>query len=244
APAGLTASADDGSQFFRSRMVLTWLDRSTNEAAFQVERSANGSAFVPISTIAANLDSFVDEGLDSATHYFYRVRSLNVLGLSAPSNLAGDQTHPQNRFARAGETVSFHAGSEGAAPVSYQWRFNQAAIPGATNETLVLGDVQLSAEGEYAALIRHANGVVVTKPAYLTVVAPPRIVVQPQDQIGVPGMTLSLSVVAQGTEPMTYHWRRNGSFLPGANSTALALPAVQVSDTGGYDVVVENDFGS
>src|SRR5262249_7120306 len=96
-PAGLTASADDGIHFFRSRMVLTWLDRSTNEAAFQVERSENGAAFVPIATVAANLTSFVDEGLDSATHYFYRVRSLNALGLSAPSNLAGNQTHPQNQ---------------------------------------------------------------------------------------------------------------------------------------------------
>src|SRR5262249_31166202 len=67
---------------------------------------------------------------------------------------------------------------------------------------------------------------------------------QPQDQVGTPGVTINLSVVAEGTEPMTYHWRRNGSFLPAANSPALALPAVQTIDAGGYDVIVENDFGS
>jgi len=244
APAGLVASAGDGLHFFRSRMVLTWQDRSTNEAAFQIERSADGAAFIPVATVAANLDAFVDEGLDSATLYFYRVRSLNALGLSTPSNLAGDQTHPQNQFARAGQTVSFHAGSEGAAPVAYQWRFNGAAIPGATSETLVLSNVQLSDEGEYAALIRDASGVLITKPAYLIVVAPPRIVVQPQDQLGIAESTLILASVAEGTEPMTYHWRKNGAFLPGANSPSLLLPNIQEIDNGGYDVVVENDFGS
>jgi len=244
APAGLAASTGDGLHFFRSRMVLTWQDRSTNEAAFQIERSSGGASFVPVTTVAANLNSFVDEGLESATLYYYRVRSMNALGLSTPSNLAGDQTHPQNQFARAGETVSFHAGPEGAAPVKYQWRLNSAAIPGATNETLLLSNVQLSAEGEYAALIRDAAGVLVTKPAYLIVVAPPRIVAQPQDQYGVVGTALNLAVVAEGTEPMTYRWRKDGAFLPGANSPSHLLPNVQGIDAGGYDMIVENDFGS
>jgi hypothetical protein len=244
APAGLAASADDGLHFFRSRMVLTWQDRSTNEAAFQIERSSDGASFVPVTTVAANLNSFVDEGLESATLYYYRVRSLNALGLSTPSNLAGDQTHPQNQFARAGETVTFHAGPEGAAPLKYWWRFNSAAIPGATNETLILSNVQLSAEGEYSTVIRDAAGVFATKPAYLIVVAPPRIVAQPQDQYAVLSTTLSLAVVAEGTEPMTYHWRKDGAFLPGANSTSLLLPNVQGLDAGGYDLIAENDFGS
>jgi hypothetical protein len=244
APAGLAASADDGFHFFRSRMVLTWQDRSTNEAAFQVERSSDGAAYVPVATVAANLDSFIDEGLDSATLYFYRVRSLNALGLSAPSNLAGDQTHPQNQFGRVGDTVSFHAGPEGTGPVSYQWRFNGVGIPGATSETLVLNNVQLAAEGEYAALVRDATGALITKPGYLIVVAPPQIVGQPPDTLGIAGRTLSLAATAAGTEPMTYQWRKNGLSLSGANNPALALPGVQVVDSGGYDLVVENDFGS
>ena len=244
APVGLAASANDGIHFFRSRMVLTWQDRSTNEAAFQIERSSDGGSFVPIATVAANLESFVDQGLDASTLYYYRVRSLNALGLSAPSNLAGDQTHPQNQFARAGQTVSFHAGPEGAGPVRYQWRFNSVAIPGATNETLALTNVQLAAEGEYAAVVRDTSGVLVTRPAYLIVVAPPSIVVQPQDQVGVPGNTLNLAAVAEGTEPMTYHWRKDGAFIPGANSPSLTLPGILDTDAGGYDLLVENDFGS
>ena len=244
APVGLVASADNGLQFFRSQMVLRWQDRSTNEAAFQIERSGDGASFTPIATVAANLTSFVDRHLDSATFYYYRVRAVNALGQSAPTVIAGDETHPQTQLARTGENVAFHAGAEGAPPVTYQWRFLGTPLSGETNETLLVENVLPGDEGDYTVAIRDADGRFNSNPAFLFVLSPPSIVSQPSDLIAIAGTSVSLQASADGTAPLTYQWRKNGTLLPGATSPTLSFPSVQVSDTAGYYLVVENDFGA
>ena len=244
APIALVANADNGVEFFRSQMVLRWQDRSTNEAAFQIERSGDGASFIPVATVAANLTSYVDRHLDSATFYYYRVRAVNALGQSAPSPVASNETHPQTQLARAGDSVTFHAGAEGTEPVRYQWRFMDVAIPGETNETIVLADVQLFDEGDYSVVIRDNVGRVVSNPAFLFVVAPPRILAQPQDLLAVVGTSVSLDATVEGTGPMRYQWHRNGNVIPGATSPTLAFPSVQLTDRAGYYLVIENDFGS
>ena len=244
APVGLVANADDGLQFFRSQMVLRWQDRSTNEAAFQIERSGDGATFTPIATVAANLTTYVDRHLDSATFYYYRVRAVNALGQSASTTIAAGETHPQTQLALAGENVAFHAGAEGAPPVTYQWRFLGAPLSGETNETLLVGNVQPGDEGDYTVAIRDADGRFNSNPAFLFVLSPPGIVTQPTDLIAIAGTSVSLQAGADGTAPLTYQWRRNGALLPGATSPTLSFPSVQVSDTAGYYLVVENDFGA
>ena len=204
----------------------------------------DGATFIPVATVAANLTSYVDRHLDSATFYYYRVRAVNALGASAPSPVASNETHPQTQLARAGDSVTFHAGAEGAEPTRYQWRFMDIAIPGETNETIVLADVQLFDEGDYSVVIRDNVGRVVSNPAFLFVVAPPRILVQPQDVLAVVGTSVSLGATVEGTGPMRYQWHRNGNVIPGATSPTLAFPSVQLTDRAGYYLVIENDFGS
>jgi hypothetical protein len=244
APVALAVSSDNGAERYRSQMVVRWQDRSTNEAGFQIERSVDGLTFVPAGTVGANVTFFLDQGLASATDYLYRVRAFNALGLSAPSGLAGDQTHPKGQLALAGETVVFHAGDEHAGAVTYQWRFINSNLTGQTNKTLVLAGVELADEGEYNVIIRDDEGRHVSNPAYLFVIAPPRILTQPLDIVGVVGTPGGLSVVVEGTDPITYRWRKNGVFLPAATGPVLAFPSLQFGDAGDYDVIVENDLGS
>src|SRR6185503_4021417 len=201
APLGLAASSENGGEYYRSQMLVRWQDRSTNEAGFKIERSLDGSSFAVISTVGANLTYFLDRGLDSATAYIYRVRAFNALGESTPSNVDGDATHPQSQLATAGDTIIFRAGVEGAPPITWQWRFNGVPILGATNQNLVLESAQLTDEGSYNVVIRDAIGREVSNPAYLLVVAPPRIVSEPADTIGIVGTTSGLGVTVEGTEP-------------------------------------------
>jgi uncharacterized repeat protein (TIGR02543 family) len=72
----------------------------------------------------------------------------------------------------------------------------------------------------------------------------PTITVQPVSQNVSPGSSVSLTVAAEGSPPLSYQWRVNGTNLPGANSATLQLNNVQSSDTGLYDVVVSNSAGS
>ena len=72
-----------------SRIKLVWQDNSTNEKGFRIERRVAGAVdWIEIGTVAANLTSFLDEGLEPRTTYSYRVRVFSNNFVSAVSNQA------------------------------------------------------------------------------------------------------------------------------------------------------------
>ncbi len=75
-----------------------------------------------------------------------------------------------------------------------------------------------------------------------TVSNAPTIIAQPAANQTVSAFTsVSFSVVATGSPPPTYQWRRNGTDIPGATSATLTIPSVEVSlHAGTYTVVVSN----
>jgi hypothetical protein len=77
-----------------------------------------------------------------------------------------------------------------------------------------------------------------------TPVYPPTIVQSPSDQTVSSGATVTFSVVATGTSPLTYQWRKGGFGLPAATDATLVLANVSSSDAAAYDVVVTNSYGS
>ncbi|MEO5712846.1 MAG: GDSL-type esterase/lipase family protein [Luteolibacter sp.] len=52
------------------------------------------------------------------------------------------------------------------------------------------------------------------------------------------GGATTLTAIISGTGPFTYQWRKNSSPLPGQTSPWLELQNINVTDGGGYDVVV------
>lgn len=58
------------------------------------------------------------------------------------------------------------------------------------------------------------------------------------------GGSFTLSLVAGGTAPLGYQWRRDGANLPGATSATLAFSDATSTEGGVYDVVVSNTYGS
>jgi autotransporter-associated beta strand protein len=58
------------------------------------------------------------------------------------------------------------------------------------------------------------------------------------------GQNTTLSVVADGAEPLHYQWRRGGLDLDGANSTSYPISNASTGDNGSYDIVVTNAFGA
>src|SRR6185436_14690502 len=73
---------------------------------------------------------------------------------------------------------------------------------------------------------------------------PPVILQHPQGLCVAEGQTLTLSVGASGTPPLTYQWRKNGINLPGENASTFTLAPAIMGDDGGYDVIVSNTAGS
>ncbi|MEO6245699.1 MAG: S8 family serine peptidase, partial [Opitutaceae bacterium] len=74
--------------------------------------------------------------------------------------------------------------------------------------------------------------------------APPGFIVQPQAQSVVAGQNALFTVVASGSPPPTYQWRRDGVPIVGATTSALMLTGIQASSTGSYSIVLTNSAGS
>jgi titin len=86
-----------------SQINLAWVDRSSNETGFRIERKIDGeSDYTPIATIGANVKSFSSLGLNASTKYFYRVCAYNLGGSSAFSNEASATTLPSAPVAPSG----------------------------------------------------------------------------------------------------------------------------------------------
>ncbi len=127
--------------------------------------------------------------------------------------------------------------------LTYQWRLNNADIPGATSSNLLLQAVQPGNVGTYTVSVSGAGGSVVSSPAVITVrILPPVILTQPQNTLAATGSIAHLSVIVQGTAPLTFLWSRNGRSVPGSTST-LSLTNVQRADAGKYGVTISNSVG-
>ena len=100
-----------------------WLDQSTNEAGFRVERSADGGAsWVTAVTTGINEYYLTDQGLSAEQQVCYRVIAFNSDGESAPSN--ADCTTPP-----AGPSDLVVTGVDGRT-VDLAWTDNSAVEDG------------------------------------------------------------------------------------------------------------------
>jgi Putative Ig domain/Abnormal spindle-like microcephaly-assoc'd, ASPM-SPD-2-Hydin/Immunoglobulin domain/Protein of unknown function (DUF1565) len=73
----------------------------------------------------------------------------------------------------------------------------------------------------------------------------PAITTQPTSQTVTAGQTATFTVVASGTSPLAYQWKKNGTAISGATSSSYATPATTNSDNGAqFIVVVSNSAGS
>ncbi len=62
---------------------LSWMDNSTNEAGFLIERSIDGKTWSQVASVGANLKSYTVLGLTASKTYYFRVRAYNAGGASA-----------------------------------------------------------------------------------------------------------------------------------------------------------------
>ncbi len=96
APSGLTAVAVSDSQ-----INLAWTDNSSNEEAFQIERSTNGVNFVQVNLAGANATNHQDSALTSGVTFYYRIRASNLGGNSAYTSVANATTVTPTQMVKA-----------------------------------------------------------------------------------------------------------------------------------------------
>ncbi len=158
-------------------------------------------------------------------------------------------TPPANLTVTAPSAAAFSVVAAGTAPLSYQWRRNGSNIPGATSASYTLTPTSTGDSGaQFSVVVTNVAGTVTSAAATLTVnsaATPPSITTPPSNVIVTAPAPAAFSVVAAGTAPLSYQWRRNGSNIPGATGTSYTLTPTAVSDTGAqFDVVVTNAAGT
>ena len=158
-------------------------------------------------------------------------------------------TQPASQTVTAAQTATFSVTATGAAPLSYQWSRNGAAISGATSSSYTTPATTSSDNGAlFTVVVSNTAGSVTSSAAALTVnPAPvaPSITTQPSSQTVTAGQTASFNVVATGSAPLSYQWQKNGASIAGATSSSYTTPATTASDSGStFAVVVTNTAGT
>jgi arylsulfatase A-like enzyme len=79
-PAGSPASGLTATTVSDTAIDLTWVDNTTNEDRFVIQRKLGSGAFLEVATVAANVTRFRDTGLTPNTSYQYRIQAENLRG--------------------------------------------------------------------------------------------------------------------------------------------------------------------
>jgi titin len=80
-PSDLTAAVTSNG------IVLTWLDKTSNESGFYIERASGTTSFTRIATVGANATSFTNSSVVIGVTYRYRVQAYTSVAASVYSNI-------------------------------------------------------------------------------------------------------------------------------------------------------------
>ena len=165
--------------------------------------------------------------------------AFSVVDASAPPAIV---TEPAPISSVAGGTAAFIVGVTGTSPLSYQWFYTNAPLPGQTNKILVLDSLTNGQAGDYLVIITNVFGAATSTVASLRVDDPENatILSQPYGDTVPAGGYYNFSVAAAGTPPLSYQWFRDDQLIPDATSSSLMLTNVQSTNAGTYTVRVQN----
>jgi hypothetical protein len=143
-------------------------------------------------------------------------------------------SQPTNQAVLVGSNVLFSVLASGTAPLSYQWRFNDTNISGATSSSLLLTNAQVTQAGTYSVQVVNSYGQMISSNALLAfiscVAAPSNLIswwraeTNAWDQLG--GNTGSIAgglTFGNGIVGRTFVFDGNGSVVNLGNPTNLQL---------------------
>ncbi|MGB6834124.1 MAG: immunoglobulin domain-containing protein, partial [Candidatus Acidiferrum sp.] len=164
-------------------------------------------------------------------------------------NLPVITSQPASQTVTVGQTATFVVAATGAAPLTYQWKKNGTSISGATASSYTTpATISANNGSTFQVVVSNAAGSTPSATVTLTVdtaAVAPTITSQPVNQTVTAGQTATFSVVATGTAPLTYQWKKNSANIAGATAASYTTPVTTSADNGStFQVVVSNGTGS
>ena len=159
-----------------------------------------------------------------------------------------DSSQPADRTVVAGQSTTFSAEFVGSGPLTYLWYKDTQLLQNATSPVLAINPVLAADAGAYQLKISNpVSTAVASRVAVLTVISTPVTIIdsaQPADQTVVEGGSVSFTVAAAGSAPLSYQWFKGLDAIPDATAATYTIPNASVGDAGGYRVVVSNPLPS
>jgi PKD repeat protein len=231
---------DDGGE---ANLTYTWATTGTPPAAV---------AFSPNGTNAAKNTTAT---FTKAGSYSFQVTIKDAGNLTVTSsvNVTVNQTLTTVTASPASASVATGAAQQFAAVAKDQFNANLTTQPafswtasgGGTISSSGLFTAGTTAGGPYTVTASSGGKSGTASVTVTAVVTAPTITTQPASVTVTTGQTASFSVVASGTAPLSYQWRKNGTNISGATSSSCTTPATVMADNGAtFSVVVSNSAGS
>jgi hypothetical protein len=156
----------------------------------------------------------------------------------------GASLSPASQTVSPGSMASFTFSTTLAPPLLIQWRRNGVVLPGETNNTLLISNVQAVHAGQYSVTATQPDLHLILTPPIATLSGPIVITRQPQPGTVPRGSNATFQVVADGLAPFSYQWLFNGVEIAGATTASLLITNAQLAHDGTYSVVMSNGYGS
>ncbi|MDI1255189.1 MAG: T9SS type B sorting domain-containing protein [Flavobacterium sp.] len=160
------------------------------------------------------------------------------------NELIAIDSHPTAVTLCEGESFTLSVVASGTNP-TYQWNNSNGPIPGAVNADYTVTSAQnVPDDSDYHVIVSGTCAPPVnSNTVHVTVNKQPVIVNQPIGVTACEGDTVTLSLIATGTN-LVYQWQQNGFNVAGATSNILTIPVSALTDAGTYICFVSNSVSS
>jgi hypothetical protein len=154
---------------------------------------------------------------------------------------------PASLVVSQGQTASFSVTATGTAPLTYFWFKGATPMTNGPNPALTIANAQPADAGTYSVIVSNSVSTIPSSGATLTVnvlSTAPAITSQPANQSIITGQTATFSVVATGTTPLNYYWRKGALVVTNSTVPSFTIANAQLTDAGSYSVIVSNSLGT
>jgi hypothetical protein len=153
-------------------------------------------------------------------------------------------TQPASLTVVSGSNATMSVVASGGGTLTYKWRKDGVEVSDITAASFTITPVSPARAGVYDVIVSNSLGSVTSSTATLTVGVVPAISTQPVAQTIAAGSPVTFTVVATGSDTLTYQWRKASVNIAGATAASYTIGSVAAADAAVYDVVITNTYGS
>lgn len=223
----------------------TYSDNSTNDVTLEAGWASSNTSSATVSD--AGLATGTGVGISTIEASLGGKTNSTQIIVTAAAVAPVITSQPASQSVLEGQTAAFNVTASGTAPLTYQWKKNGVNI--GTNASSYTTPVATLVDNgaKFSVVVSNTNGSVTSNEANLTVTAVPivpTISIQPTDKSVTEGQTATFSVVASGTFPLAYQWKKDGVNI-GTNASSYTTSVTTLADNGArFSVVVSNSSGN